>query len=83
MADDRKPVVLLMTDLIDPTGDRVEAELERRGVRVFRCNPGDFPQLVTLVGRIDQSGVDGSTILLRSPEPSTSRSSWPGRRHAG
>ena len=62
MNGERERVVLVMTDIIDPTADRVVAELDRRGAPVFRCNPGDFPQLLTLAAHIDQSATDG---LLR------------------
>ncbi|MGH3736902.1 MAG: MvdC/MvdD family ATP grasp protein [Micromonosporaceae bacterium] len=52
-----------MTDTADPTADRVIGELERRGTPVFRANPGDFPQRISLAARLDQTGLDGTIRL--------------------
>src|SRR5215470_8510852 len=40
--------VLILTQPFDPTADYVVAELNRRNVPVFRCDPGDFPQRIRL-----------------------------------
>ncbi|MGA8113480.1 MAG: ATP-grasp ribosomal peptide maturase [Actinocatenispora sp.] len=55
--------VLILTGRLDPTADLVVAELNRRDVPVFRCDPADFPQ------RLDVSAeFDGRwTGTLRSP----------------
>lgn len=44
-----EPTVLILTQPFDVTADGVVEELDRRGVPVFRCNPGDFPRDLTLV----------------------------------
>jgi hypothetical protein len=36
--------VLVLTELVDPTADRVIDLLNGRGVPVFRCDTGWFPQ---------------------------------------
>ncbi|WP_373325001.1 ATP-grasp ribosomal peptide maturase [Actinocatenispora rupis] len=38
----------MLTQWFDPTADMVVDELNRRGVPVFRCDPGDLPQRLTL-----------------------------------
>ncbi|MGH3646841.1 MAG: MvdC/MvdD family ATP grasp protein [Micromonosporaceae bacterium] len=57
---DSGPTVLVLTDIVDPTADRVISELEQRSVPVFRANPGDFPKLISLAARLDQTGLDGT-----------------------
>lgn len=49
MGDER--TVLVLTQPYDVTADYVVAELAARDVPVFRCDPGDFPQTLTLVAR--------------------------------
>ena len=49
MGDER--TVLVLTQSYDVTADYVVAELAARDVPVFRCDPGDFPQRLTLVAR--------------------------------
>lgn len=49
MGDER--TVLVLTQPYDVTADYVVAELAARDVPVFRCDPGDFPQRLTLVAR--------------------------------
>lgn len=44
--------VLVLTRDADATADLVIAELNNRGVRVHRLDPGDFPQVVGLSARI-------------------------------
>jgi ATP-grasp ribosomal peptide maturase len=48
-----EPTVLILTQPFDITADYVVDELNRRGVPVFRCDPGDFPRDLTLVGELD------------------------------
>jgi hypothetical protein len=49
-----RPVVLVVTQIDDPTADLVIAELNRRGLaRVVRLDPGDFPHDVVLAGTLD------------------------------
>jgi ATP-grasp ribosomal peptide maturase len=45
------PTVAVFTTNADVTADYVVRELSERGVRVFRCDPGDFPAKVTLAAR--------------------------------
>jgi ATP-grasp ribosomal peptide maturase len=47
MADSER-TVLIVTQPFDVTADYVVDELHHRGVPVFRCNPGDFPSLLSL-----------------------------------
>lgn len=47
--------VLIVTSADDWPTDRVVAELARRDVEVFRMDTADFPQLLTMSGRIDQA----------------------------
>lgn len=47
-----EPTVLILTQPFDATADGVVDELNRRGVPVFRCNPGDFPCDLTLVAEL-------------------------------
>ncbi len=35
---------MVLTDRFDATADVVVNELNRRGVRLFRCDAADFPQ---------------------------------------
>jgi ATP-grasp ribosomal peptide maturase len=46
--------VLIVAACDDWPTDRVVVELESRGVEVFRMDTADFPQRLTLAGRIDQ-----------------------------
>ncbi len=62
MAGGFEAPVLVLTDVIDPTADLVVAELEGRGVPVMRCNPGDFPQKLTLVARLDGPSLAGRLV---------------------
>src|SRR6266487_4663452 len=62
MAGGSESAVLVLTDVIDPTADLVVAELEGRGVPVMRCNPGDFPQKLTLVARLDGPSLAGRLV---------------------
>jgi ATP-grasp ribosomal peptide maturase len=45
-------VTLVLTHPFDPTADYVVGELNRRGAPVFRCNPGEFPQRLTITARL-------------------------------
>ncbi|WP_243762158.1 MvdC/MvdD family ATP grasp protein [Streptomyces sp. Tu 3180] len=47
--------VLIIAAADDWPTDRVVVELERRGVEVFRMDTADFPQQLTLAGKIDQA----------------------------
>ncbi|MEV4642806.1 ATP-grasp ribosomal peptide maturase [Actinoplanes sp. NPDC049548] len=47
--------VAVFTEEFDVTADTVIVELNRRGVRVFRCNPGDFPGSLSLSARSGSS----------------------------
>ncbi|GGR09808.1 MvdC/MvdD family ATP grasp protein [Streptomyces pilosus] len=47
--------VLIIAACDDWPTDRIVVELERRGVEVFRMDTADFPQRLTLVGRIDRA----------------------------
>jgi ATP-grasp ribosomal peptide maturase len=55
--------VLILTQPFDPTADYVVEALHKVGTPVFRCDPGDFPQRLTLTATLD-SGWSGS---LRMP----------------
>ncbi|MGW2496246.1 ATP-grasp ribosomal peptide maturase [Streptomyces pseudogriseolus] len=46
--------VLIIAAADDWPTDRVVVELEQRGAEVFRMDTADFPQRLTLAGRIDQ-----------------------------
>ncbi|WP_031080326.1 ATP-grasp ribosomal peptide maturase [Streptomyces sp. NRRL S-118] len=46
--------VLIIAAADDWPTDRVVVELDRRGVEVFRMDTANFPQRLTLAGRIDQ-----------------------------
>lgn len=61
------PVTLVLTHPFDPTADYVVAELNRRRAPVFRCDPGEFPQKLTLTARLGsrRGGWDGSLRLPR------------------
>jgi ATP-grasp ribosomal peptide maturase len=49
-----EPVVLVVTEVDDPTADLVIAELNRRGhAQVVRLDPGDFPHDVALAAVLD------------------------------
>lgn len=50
--------VLVLTQAEDPTVDLVLHELNRRGVRFFRCDLGDFPTILRFTAR-HESGGDG------------------------
>ena len=54
--------MLVLTHQFDPTADYVVEELNRRGVPVFRCNPGDFPQALNLTATLGE-GWTGSLRL--------------------
>jgi ATP-grasp ribosomal peptide maturase len=54
--------VLIVTQPFDVTADYVVAELGRRGVPVFRCNPGDFPGSLSLTAGLGE-GWTGSLHL--------------------
>jgi ATP-grasp ribosomal peptide maturase len=58
--------VLVLTQRFDPTADYVVEELNRRGVDVFRCDPGDFPLRLTVTGVLSASGAGWSTDLATS-----------------
>jgi ATP-grasp ribosomal peptide maturase len=62
MSDER--TVLVLTGPYDITADYVVDELNQRGQPVFRCNPGDFPAVLSLVARLG----GGWTGNLRLPE---------------
>nr|WP_269440684.1 ATP-grasp ribosomal peptide maturase [Micromonospora tarapacensis] len=46
---------MVLTHPFDPTADYVVMELNRRGAPVFRCDPGQFPQRLTVAARLDGS----------------------------
>lgn len=54
-----EPTVLILTQPFDVTADGVVEELDRRGVPVFRCNPGDFPRDLTLVAELGAGWTGG------------------------
>lgn len=56
--------VLVLTGRLDPTADLVVAELHRRGVPVFRCDPADFPGQLTVTAEFRGAGWTGR---LRTP----------------
>jgi ATP-grasp ribosomal peptide maturase len=45
--------VLVLTQPFDPTADYVVEALHRRGIPVFRCDPGEFPQRLTMTAVLD------------------------------
>lgn len=56
------PTVLVVTQPFDVTADYVVAELQQRGVPVFRCNPGDFSRSLTFAAALG-GGWTGSLQL--------------------
>lgn len=54
----------MLTDTYDTTADYVVEELNQRGRSVFRCDPGDFPERLSLIASLNR-GWAGS---LRLPE---------------
>ncbi|WP_053616382.1 ATP-grasp ribosomal peptide maturase [Nocardiopsis sp. NRRL B-16309] len=58
--------VLVLTQQLDPTADLVIRELHQRGIPVFRCDPGDFPEAVELEAHVSVTGA--VTGVLRSAE---------------
>lgn len=54
--------VLVLTQQFDPTADLVIRELHQRGVPVFRCDPGDFPEEVELCAHISAAGTVTGTL---------------------
>jgi ATP-grasp ribosomal peptide maturase len=57
--------VVVLTEPVDPTADLVVAELNSRGVAVFRCDAADFPQRLTVTAEYGNGPVSG---VLESPE---------------
>jgi len=49
-------LVLVLTQQFDLTADYVVEELNRRGLQVARCDPGDFPLSLTVTGRLSGEG---------------------------
>lgn len=49
---DVERAVLVLTDPYDTTADYVVEELNQRGHSVFRCDPGDFPERLSLTARL-------------------------------
>lgn len=47
-----RAVTLVLTHWFDPTADYVVSEFNRRGAPVFRCDPGEFPQRLTIAARL-------------------------------
>jgi ATP-grasp ribosomal peptide maturase len=54
-----EPTVLILTQPFDVTADGVVDELHRRGVPVFRCNPGDFPRDLRVVAELGADWTGG------------------------
>jgi ATP-grasp ribosomal peptide maturase len=46
-------VVVVLTEQFDPTADRVIQRLHSRQVPVFRCDPAEFPQRLTMAATLD------------------------------
>src|SRR5690606_6366895 len=62
-------VTLVLTHPFDPTADYVVSELNRRRLPVFRCDPGEFPQRLTIAARLDADGAGvGWVGSLHLPE---------------
>jgi ATP-grasp ribosomal peptide maturase len=68
-----RAVTLVLTHQFDPTADYVVNELNRRAVPVFRCDPGEFPQRLTVTARLDRAKA-GWVGRLRLPEREVSLS---------
>lgn len=68
-----RAVTLVLTHPFDPTADYVVGELNRRGAPVFRCDPGEFPQRLSVTARLDGAG-GGWVGSLRLPEREVSLS---------
>lgn len=60
-----RATTLVLTHPFDPTADYVVSELNRRGAPVFRCDPGEFPERLTITAKLDEAGWAGE---LRLPE---------------
>jgi len=66
-------VTLVLTHWFDPTADYVVSELNRRGAPVFRCDPGEFPQRLTITARLGTGdATTGWAGNLRLPERTVS-----------
>ena len=48
------PTVAIFTANADVSADYVVRELDKRGIRVFRCDPGDFPAEITVAARFGE-----------------------------
>jgi ATP-grasp ribosomal peptide maturase len=69
--------VLVVTGELDITADYVIMELNRRGVDVMRCDPGDFPQTLSLGARFGSKQWTGRlTDGVRSVELSKVCGAW-------
>lgn len=62
----KEPSVLIVTQPFDVTADGVVDELHRRGVPVFRCNPGDFPCGLRLIVELGAVWVGELTLPDRT-----------------
>lgn len=64
------PPVLVLTQPFDPTADYVVDALARLGTPVFRCDPGEFPQRLTMTAALNPGlhGAGAWTGCLRLPE---------------
>jgi ATP-grasp ribosomal peptide maturase len=60
--------VLVLTQRLDPTADLVIRELHQRGMPVFRCDPGGFPEAVELQAHISVAGAVTGTLRLKERE---------------
>ncbi|HEY8471675.1 MAG TPA: ATP-grasp ribosomal peptide maturase [Natronosporangium sp.] len=69
----RGDITLVLTHRFDPTADYVVHELNRRAAPVFRCDPGEFPNRLTLTASLATDDTDtGWAGLLRLPERTVS-----------
>ncbi|MER7820237.1 ATP-grasp ribosomal peptide maturase [Streptomyces sp. NPDC096153] len=59
------PVVLVLTGAHDITADLVVAELNRRNVPVFRCDPGDLPRFLTFDAQLTEEWQGGLKLPNR------------------
>jgi ATP-grasp ribosomal peptide maturase len=58
--------VLVLTHPFDPTADYVVSELNARKVPVFRCDPGEFPQRLSLEATLEAGWVGQLCLPERS-----------------
>jgi ATP-grasp ribosomal peptide maturase len=74
---DGERTVLVLTQAFDPTADRVVEELGRRGIPVFRCDPGgDFPHALELAANLHEGWTGTLRLPVREVRLENVRCAW-------